>query len=232
VFDHFKPGVPEFAALLPNRLAQRLLAWDRARTARGLDPWALPLKIGTHTVLGAAALRFVAALKGLRRRGSRFALEQQLMERWLKAVEHGLREHPALGLEVARCGRLIKGYGSTNERGKDNLLHIIEHLAATSGVSPAHAERPSPAENRAKAVREARQAALADDAGKALDQTLQAHGVPPRAPRDGSRCDGQVFASCHGAQSYYAARGFRGWLPVWNHQRQTRHPSSASSTAA
>jgi indolepyruvate ferredoxin oxidoreductase beta subunit len=30
VYDHFKPGVPEFAALLPPSLARRLLAWDRA----------------------------------------------------------------------------------------------------------------------------------------------------------------------------------------------------------
>jgi indolepyruvate ferredoxin oxidoreductase, beta subunit len=174
VFDHFKPGVPEFAALLPNRLAQRLLAWDRARTARGLDPWALPLKIGTHTVLGAAALRFVAALKGLRRRGSRFALEQQLIERWLAAVERGTKEHWALGHELALCGRLIKGYGSTNERGKANLLHVIDHLA--------FAQRPAP--ERAEAVRTARVAALADDAGTALDKALLAHGAPARPVRE------------------------------------------------
>jgi indolepyruvate ferredoxin oxidoreductase beta subunit len=33
--DHFKPGVPEFAALLPQGLAERLLAWDRRRVLRG-----------------------------------------------------------------------------------------------------------------------------------------------------------------------------------------------------
>jgi hypothetical protein len=52
-----------------------------------------------------------------------------LIERWLAAVERGTREHWALGHELALCGRLIKGYGSTNERGKANLLHMIEHLA-------------------------------------------------------------------------------------------------------
>jgi indolepyruvate ferredoxin oxidoreductase beta subunit len=52
VYDHFKPGVPEFAALLPPRWAVRLQRWDRARVARGLLPWALPLKIGTHSVIG------------------------------------------------------------------------------------------------------------------------------------------------------------------------------------
>lgn len=170
VFDHFKPGVPELAGLLPAALAQRLAAWDARRQARGLAPWALPLKLGTHGVRGVLALRLVASLKGQRRRGSRFAFEQALIERWLAALERGLREDAALGREIADCGRLIKGYGSTNERGKHNLLHVIEHLAV--------GERP-PAE-RAGAIRAAREAALADEGGLALDRTLAAHGAPPR----------------------------------------------------
>ena len=173
LYDHFKPGAAEFAALLPTGLAQRLLAWDRRRVARGVDPWALPLKLGTHTLAGTLALRFVAGLKGQRRRGSRFGQEQALIERWLAAVERGTREHEALGHELAACGRLIKGYGSTNERGKENLLHLIDHLAVGA----------APPEARAAAVRAAREAALADDAGRAFDQTMQAHGAPPRDVR-------------------------------------------------
>jgi indolepyruvate ferredoxin oxidoreductase, beta subunit len=178
VFDHFKPGVPEIAALLPQGLAQRLIAWDRRRIARGLPPWALPLQLGTHTVLGAVSLRLVAGLKSVRRRGSRFAVEQQLITQWLQAIEQGAREHWALGHELALCGRLIKGYGSTNERGKENLLHIIHHLAKTAPG------RERTAEERAAAVRAARVAALADGAGTAFDQALQAHGAPPRAARE------------------------------------------------
>ncbi|MFZ2649654.1 MAG: DUF6537 domain-containing protein, partial [Burkholderiaceae bacterium] len=155
IFDHFKPGVAEFAALLPPSLATRLQAWDRRRTARGLEPWALPLRVGAHTVLGAIALRLLAAMKGQRRRGQRFAIEQALIERWLTAVQRGTQEDWTLGFELAACGRLIKGYGSTNERGKDNLLHVIDHL----GFSAA------PAAARAQAVRQARLAALADDSG-------------------------------------------------------------------
>jgi indolepyruvate ferredoxin oxidoreductase beta subunit len=176
VFDHFKPGVPEFAALLPRRLAEALNRWDARRRARGLDAWALPMKIGTHTVLGALALRIAAGMKGQRRRGSRFALEQALIERWLAALEAGTREHWSLGHEIAQCGRLIKGYGSTNERAKHNLLHVIDELApATAGRN---------ALQRAEAIRAARIAALADDAGKALDQTLVAHGAAPRPLRE------------------------------------------------
>ncbi len=174
VYDHFKPGVPEFAALLPQGLANRLTAWDRRRVSAGHSPWAWPLKVGTHGVGGVLMLRLLASLKGWRRRGSRFALEQRLIEQWLAAVERGTREHAPLGLELARCGRLIKGYGSTNERGKDNLLHIVDHLAVG----------PTAAADRAAAVRAAREAALADDTGHALDRTLQVHGAPARPPRE------------------------------------------------
>ncbi|MGF6348474.1 indolepyruvate ferredoxin oxidoreductase beta subunit [Variovorax sp. W2I14] len=174
LYDHFKPGAAEFAALLPPALSRRVTAWDRGRQARGREPWALPLKVGSHSVLGMASLRLLSSLKWLRRRGSRFAEEQALIERWLAAVEAGTREAWALGHELALCGRLIKGYGSTNERGKENLLHVTDHLAAQPGVAPSV---------RAQSVAAARNAALTDDAGRALDAALVAHGAPARAVR-------------------------------------------------
>ncbi|HVE49213.1 MAG TPA: DUF6537 domain-containing protein [Casimicrobiaceae bacterium] len=172
VYDHFKPRVPEIAALLPQSLAERLLRYDRKRASRGKEPFALALKLPTHSVVGMIALRVLASLKGLRVRGQRFAAEQALIERWLSAVREGLARDWSLGYEIALCGRLVKGYGATNERGKDNLLHIIDHLAASAHFS-------SDAE-RAAAIRTAREAALADDAGRALDRTLVEHGAPPR----------------------------------------------------
>ena len=169
LYDHFKPGVPEFAALLPPSLAGKLVAWDRKRTARGKQAWALPLKIGTHSVFGMLALRTLAGMKWLRVRGSRFAVEQQMIGEWLDGVVQGTHRGWELGHEIALCGRLIKGYGSTNERGKDNLLHVLRHLAKGAAAPEA-----------AKAIRAAREAALADEGGKALDATLVQHGAPPR----------------------------------------------------
>lgn len=169
VHDHFKPGVPEFAALLPPSLAARLLRWDRTRVARGLAPWALPLKIATHSVAGMAALRTLAGLKRLRVHGSRYAAEQAMIDRWVDGVLHGTCRDWQLGHEVALCGRLIKGYGATNERGKENLLHVLDHLVHGPSATAS-----------AQAIAEARTAALADDAGSALDRTLVAHGAPAR----------------------------------------------------
>src|SRR5262249_22129850 len=82
----------------------------------------------------------------------------------------GLHADWALGHEIALCGRLIKGYGATLERGKSNLSHILEHLAAGGGT---------PAE-RARAIALARTAAMADDVGKALDRQLLELGAPAR----------------------------------------------------
>ena len=185
VYDHFKPGVPEVAALLPARWAGALVRWDRSRQARGKPPFALPLKIGTHGVAGMLALRALAGLKGLRRHGSRYAQDQQAIERWLAAVEAGARLDWTLGHEIAECGRLIKGYGSTNERGKANLLHVIAHLAgvtdvAGAGADAAGADGAPGVAARAEAIRSARVAALADEGGIALDRSLAAHGAPPR----------------------------------------------------
>ena len=173
VYDHFKPGAPEFAALLPQGLADRVLRWDRARTTGGKEPWAMPLKIGTHSVLGMMALRLLANMKWLRARGSRYAAEQSMIEQWLTGVTQGCSRHWQLGFEIALCGRLIKGYGSTNERGKANLLHVLESLA-----------HGSDAQASARSIAAAREAALADDSGKALDATLVAHGANARPVKE------------------------------------------------
>jgi indolepyruvate ferredoxin oxidoreductase beta subunit len=172
VADFFKPGMPEVAGVLPTTLATRLLAWDRRRQARGRAPWSMPLTLRTDTVTGMLVLRTLAALRVVRRRGSRHAEEQAAIERWLDAVVAAMAIDWSCGYEVALAGRLIKGYGATNVRGKRNLAHLIEHLATGGSFATP--------DDRAAAIREAREAALADDAGRGLDQALGRHGVPPR----------------------------------------------------
>ena len=163
VYDHFKPGVPEIAALLPPALAKPLLRWDAQGVARGRAPWAWAIKIGSHSVLGMLCLRALASLTWLRPHGSRFAQEQADIDQWLQAVRHGLQQDAALGLALARCGQLIKGYGSTNERAKRHLQHILR----------------SSTQWDATAVNQALAAALQDEGGAALNQQLKALGAPP-----------------------------------------------------
>lgn len=171
VYDFFKPGVPELAGLLPDRIARVFVRWDARWRALGKQPWSLPLKVGAHSVFGYATLRVLANLKWLRKRSQRYAQEQALIERWLDAIVSGLQSGWQVGLEVAQCGRMIKGYGSTNERGKENLLHVMDHLMHMAFES---------ATLRANAIRDARTAALADDSGKSLDRALASLGAPAR----------------------------------------------------
>lgn len=170
-YEYFKPGIPEIAALLPRPLAERLEEVNRQRLAEGRAAWEMPLRLASHTVLGTLMLRLLASMKYLRRWGSRYLQEQALIDEWLNAVISGAREDMTLAIEIAQCGRLIKGYGSTNERGRDNLLHVIRHLASSATGS---------SQERAAAIRRAREAALADEAGKVLDKTLVELGAPPR----------------------------------------------------
>jgi indolepyruvate ferredoxin oxidoreductase beta subunit len=171
VYEHFKPGVPEIAGLLPKPLADRLLAWDAQRVAEGREPWSMPIKLASHTVLGALLLRLLATCKYIRPFSSRYAEEQALIEEWLTAVMSGLAEDWQLGYELALCGRLIKGYGETNHRGRDNLLHVIRHVANDQRTTAAA---------RATAIRRAREAALTDEAGTQLDRVLKDLGAPAR----------------------------------------------------
>lgn len=154
--DHFRPGVPEIAALLPSAWAERFRRWDARRIQSGRPAWGWPLRLPSHTVVGLVALRLLASLRHVRPRGSRWTEEQRLIERWLGCVVAGVREQPSLGLELARCGRLVKGYGSTHARGMGHLLRILDHLS-----------------NDVLAVCSAREAALADDCGRT---------VPPPSP--------------------------------------------------
>ena len=175
IFDFFKPGLPEFAGLLPPSLAARLAARERRRLARGKPPLGWAIKLRTDGIAGFLALRTLAALRGLRRRGARFAEEQRGIERWLDAIVAAAAHDWTLAHEIALSARIVKGYGATLERGKENLQHILTHLAA-GAVDRSVAER-------ARAIREAREAALADEAGQALDRALADHGAPPRPPK-------------------------------------------------
>lgn len=172
IVDYFKPGVPEIAGALPPALARRLLAWDRRRVARGKPPFAMALELRSDAVTGMLALRTLSALRRWRRSGSRYADEQAGIEAWLGAIVAGARSGWAVGHEIALAGRLVKGYGETNLRGRRNLEHILAHVAASGAFETAAA--------RARAIREAREAALADEGGVGLDAALVRHGAPPR----------------------------------------------------
>jgi indolepyruvate ferredoxin oxidoreductase beta subunit len=162
VIDYLKPGIEEFASILPRFLGKRLVSWAERRGK--LDAYNVGMHIKTSSLSGYLLVRSLAWMKPWRPQSYRYAEEQQLIERWLGLVAEAARRDAGLAFEVAECARLIKGYGETHRRGKANFLAIVDALV----------ENPDTADPRrqAAAIRKAREAALADPEGKALGTAL------------------------------------------------------------
>lgn len=169
IIEYMKPGIEEWCAILPSGAAKRLRNWADKR-GRRLN---VGLHIRTTSVNGFLLLRLLAGFRWWRPFTSRFADEQALIERWLGEVLRTLERDPRLALEIALCGRLIKGYGDTHARGKRNFLGILDTLSQPMTGGDA---------DRATAIREAREAALADPEGGKLEQSLGAHGLTYTRP--------------------------------------------------
>ncbi len=162
VIDFLKPGVEEFASLLPPSMGRALTGW--AERNGKLDAYNVGMHIRTSGVFGYLLVRSLAWLRPWRPHSFRFQEEQQLIERWLARVKEAAARSVPLALEVAECARLIKGYGETHRRGKANFVAIFDALVENPATPDTAAQ--------AKAIRKAREAALADPEGKALGGAL------------------------------------------------------------
>jgi indolepyruvate ferredoxin oxidoreductase beta subunit len=173
IVEFLKPGVDEFTAVLPRFLARPLKALAEASgLARKLN---IGMHVKTTSVSGFLVLRFLAWLRPLRPLTSRWHEEQVLIGRWLVAIAAAAKRDAGLALEIALCGRLIKGYGDTHQRGKGNFLRILDTLVEGDAVPDDRA--------RIEAIRKAREAALADPEGRKLEQSLETHGIAPLPPK-------------------------------------------------
>jgi indolepyruvate ferredoxin oxidoreductase beta subunit len=163
----------ELTAVLPRLLARPL---RRLAEASGLaGKLNVGMYIKTTSVSGFLLMRFLAWLRPLRPLTSRWHEEQALIGRWLGAIAAAAKRDSSLALEIALCGRLIKGYGETHKRGKGNFLRILDTLVEGGAVPDDRA--------RVEAIRKAREAALADPEGRKLEQSLETHGIAPLPPK-------------------------------------------------
>jgi indolepyruvate ferredoxin oxidoreductase beta subunit len=162
VIDYLKPGIEEFSSILPKSLGRKLISWAERRGK--LDAYNVGMHVRTSGIPGYLLVRSLALLKPWRPRSYRYYEEQQLIERWLAQVADAARRDAALALEIAACANLVKGYGETHRRGKANFLAIADALVDNPPTADAR--------EQAKAIRKAREAALADPEGKAIGATL------------------------------------------------------------
>ncbi len=171
VADFFKPRLEELCDALPVGLAKRLLRLAESRPALAAKSW--PMEIRTTTVWGYLRLRLLSKLKRLRRSSLRYAREQADIETWLGFIRNAAPVSPRLAIEISECARLIKGYGETHRRGTASLSAICDKLVRTA------VNGEIPADEAADAIAAAREAALADANGEALQNAL----TPPPPQR-------------------------------------------------
>lgn len=157
VTEYMHPRLQEVCETLPASIGCFILT--RPGLRRRLEPFFARGRHVETTSLGwFLTLRLMAGMRGMRRRSLRHIAEQARIENWLQEVRDSARHNVAFATELVRNQRLIKGYSDTFERSLANFERVMA-VAKPLGVAADAAAR----------VRRLRDAALADDSGKALE---------------------------------------------------------------
>ena len=176
VTEYLKPGFEEFASVMPPALGRAVMKWRDQKEWRRDFHFAMRVK--TNSFFGFFRLWMLARMQWWRPRTYRFAEEQASIGAWLDALRDAGARNYDLAVEIAELPRLRKGYSDTHQRGSANYQRIFDTLAApVDGFAGDGA-------HQAKALRAAREAALADEEGKALDQLLGQTQIPAQQPRE------------------------------------------------
>jgi indolepyruvate ferredoxin oxidoreductase beta subunit len=163
--EYFHPRADELCGALPRAWGEWIE--NRPGVFKALDRMInRGRRIRANTVTGYLMLSVVAS-QGRRRRGSlRHAREAAHREAWLKIAAVALDSRYELGVETLACRRLVKGYSDTHARGLSKFDRVM-------GAVPALARR----EDGAVWLDRLKRAALADEAGTALDGVLKTVGT-------------------------------------------------------
>lgn len=169
ITEFLDPGIEEICAVMPRLLARPIIA--AAERFEWLKRFRRPMKVRTDTVTGFLKLWLMARMRPLRPLTYRYGEEQPMIDRWLEGVVQAAASSHELALEAAACAKLIKGYGDTYTRGRRNFDRIFY------GILIPMAKGSHGGTDGATLVRKAREAALADPEGAALEQVLAAEGI-------------------------------------------------------
>lgn len=159
--EFLHPRVQEIADMLPAGLGQWLLnsGWARGLIERFTKKGKI---VQTTSLSGYLQLYFIAGLRRRRRKSLRYLREHQQINDWLAHIPTLARENYALALEFAECPRMLKGYGDTHLRGKQSFDAVMRVLPKLRCMDDA-----------AGWLKKLREAALADDTGQKLAETLR-----------------------------------------------------------
>ena len=173
VTEFLKPGWAEFTSVMPPWLGRPVMRW--AEKTEGRRTFHFAMRVKTNSFFGYFRLWMLASLRWWRPFTYRFADERADIEQWLGLVCQAAERDYQLALEIAECANLRKGYSDTHARGIGNYRLIVDTLAVPAATGPGDAA------SAAQSIRAAREAALADPDGEALETTL-ARVAGPAAP--------------------------------------------------
>jgi indolepyruvate ferredoxin oxidoreductase beta subunit len=157
VTEYLKPGPEEICGVLPARLG----AWLLQRLPHD-KAWAMTVR--TTRISGFLRLKLLVALKRWRPGSLRATEEARWRADWLAQVERTLGHDTRAAQEVAALAGLVRGYGSTYARGRQNYAAIVAGLLAGNIPAPLLAD----------ALLQARLAASKDPEGQTLARVIAA----------------------------------------------------------
>ena len=117
VTEHFKPGIEEIASVLPQRLGRLLIQKSSERQKKKFQ---FGLHVRSTSLWGYLMLRGLARMRPLRRRSLRYHEEATARHAWWEAMRELAPKSPTFGLALASLPQVLKGYGDTQKRGREN----------------------------------------------------------------------------------------------------------------
>ena len=160
VIEFMHPRLEEVCDSLPVGLGRFILNTDwLSRALRRV--FSKGRRVRTSSLPGFLMLWALSKGRHVRRSTLRFTREDAAITAWLSRIADAVALDYTLGLEMVKCQSLVKGYGETHERGMRNFSTLMQVYDACRADIKFAA--------RLKALREA---ALADDEGKALAAAL------------------------------------------------------------
>ncbi|MGE3335348.1 MAG: indolepyruvate oxidoreductase subunit beta family protein [Rhodospirillaceae bacterium] len=165
VSEFMHPRVEELCDALPAGIGRFVLRSAGLRAIFG-RLFGHGRRVTTTSLGGFLTLFIVARLGRFRRHSLRFQNEMAAIDAWLSAAAEAAAKNYDLSVEIVACQRLVKGYGSTHERGMRNfetLMAAYRRLIEDRDV--------------VAKIKHLRQAALSDEEGAALQRELGAIGL-------------------------------------------------------
>lgn len=134
--EYMHPRMEEVVGLMPARLGSWLkkqknfYAWLDRRISKGR-------RVRTYSLGWFLMLYSLAGLRRIRRMSLRHHQEMAHRDAWLDLARTLALGNYALGVEVIKCQRLIKGYSDTHARGQSKFSRVTDEIRLIAGRNDA-----------------------------------------------------------------------------------------------